>query len=168
MDTLYRIDEAIREICELPEEEVIDMETGEVLRDIWSEIEKLGKDRKTKITNTALVIRKLTEEAAAARIYARQISERAKAKENRAEMLKAMLGASMFTFGDKTVEDERIRVTATTSKSVYVSPDAELPPEYVRVKTTSEADKTKIAEALKKGVEISGAAFIEKPSVRIK
>ena len=74
----------------------------------------------------------------------------------------------MIMHGEQTIEDKRVRVTATTSKSVKVDDASILPDEYKRVKTTIEADKAKLAKALKNGETFEGVWVIEKPSLRIK
>lgn len=168
MRSLYDIDSRIEALLSLPEEDVVDVETGEVKRDIWSELDALEIERKEKIANIALFIKETKKEAEALREYARQISERAKAKENRVERLINWAATSMLMHGEQTIEDKRVRVTATTSKSVDVPDVSVLPDEYKRVKTTIEADKTKLAKALKAGETFEGVYVIEKPTLRIK
>lgn len=168
MKSLFDIDSRISALLSIPEDEVVDMETGEVLRDIWSELDALEIERKEKIANIALFIKETKKEAEALREYARQISERAKAKENRVERLINWTATSMMAYGEHTIEDKRVRVTATTSKSVKVDDVDVLPDEYKRVKTTVEADKTKLTKALKNGETFTGVWVIEKPSLRIK
>lgn len=168
MRSLYDIDSRIEALLSLPEEDVVDVETGEVKRDIWSELDALDIERKEKIANIALFIKQAKAEAAMLREYAKQISDRARAKENRVERLVAHTAASMMQYDDRTIEDKRVRVTATTSKSVDVPDVSVLPDEYKRVKTTIEADKTKLAKALKAGETFEGVYVIEKPTLRIK
>ena len=168
MKSLFDIDSRISALLSIPEDEIVDMETGEVLRDIWSELDALEIERKEKIANIALFIKETKKEAEALREYARQISERAKAKENRVERLINWAATSMLAYGEHTIEDKRVRVTATTSKSVKVDDVDVLPDEYKRVKTTVEADKTKLTKALKNGETFEGVWVIEKPSLRIK
>ena len=146
----------------------MDVETGEVKRDIWSELDALDIERKEKIANIALFIKQAKAEAAMLREYAKQISDRARAKENRVERLIANTAASMMQYDDRTIEDKRVRVTATTSKSVDVPDVSVLPDEYKRVKTTVEADKAKLTKALKAGETFEGVYVIEKPTLRIK
>ena len=168
MRSLYDIDSRIEALLSLPEEDVVDVETGEVKRDIWSELDALDIERREKIANIALFIKQAKAEAAMLREYAKQISDRARAKENRVERLIANTAASMMQYDDRTIEDKRVRVTATTSKSVDVPDVSVLPDEYKRVKTTVEADKTKLAKALKAGETFEGVYVIEKPTLRIK
>ena len=49
--------------------------------------------------------------------------------------------------------------------SVEIDDDTKLGEEYIRVKHLSSPDKTKIKEALTKGLEVGGARLVEKPSV---
>ena len=168
MRSLYDIDSRIEALLSLPEEDVVDVETGEVKRDIWSELDALDIERREKIANIALFIKQAKAEAAMLREYAKQISDRARAKETRVERLIAHTAASMMQYADRTIEDKRVRVTATTSKSVDVPDVSVLPDEYKRVKTTIEADKTKLAKALKAGETFEGVYVIEKPTLRIK
>ena len=168
MRSLYDIDSRIEALLSLPEEDVVDVETGEVKRDIWSELDALDIERKEKIANIALFIKQAKAEAAMLREYAKQISDRARAKENRVERLIANTAASMMQYDDRTIEDKRVRVTATTSKSVDVPDVSVLPDEYKRVKTTVEADKAKLTKALKAGETFEGVYVIEKPTLRIK
>ena len=168
MRSLYDIDSRIEALLSLPEEDVVDVETGEVKRDIWSELDALDIERREKIANIALFIKQAKAEAAMLREYAKQISDRARAKENRVERLIANTAASMMQYDDRTIEDKRVRVTATTSKSVDVPDVSVLPDEYKRVKTTVEADKAKLTKALKAGETFEGVYVIEKPTLRIK
>ena len=87
MRSLYDIDSRIEALLSLPEEDVVDVETGEVKRDIWSELDALDIERREKIANIALFIKQAKAEAAMLREYAKQISDRARAKENRVERL---------------------------------------------------------------------------------
>ena len=168
MRSLYDIDSRIEALLSLPEEDVVDVETGEVKRDIWSELDALDIERREKIANIALFIKQAKAEAAMLREYAKQISDRARAKENRVERLIAHTAASMMQYDDRIIEDKRVRVTATTSKSVDVPDVSVLPDEYKRVKTTVEADKAKLTKALKAGETFEGVYVIEKPTLRIK
>lgn len=68
---------------------------------------------------------------------------------------KDKIAAGTFTIGTRN------------STSVYVVPDFNIP-EYIRVKTISEPDKTAIKDALKNGVQIDGAYLTTKENLSIR
>ena len=69
--------------------------------------------------------------------------------------------------GEPKITAGTFTVGTRKSTSVYVAPDFNNP-EYMRVKTTTEPDKTAIRDALKSGAEIPGAYLTEKENLAIK
>lgn len=101
---------------------------------------------------------------------AKNLTDRAKACQNRAENIKQYIIASMSTM-DKTKLNAGIH-TITVRKpvqSVQIDDVDSLPPEFVEYQTTAKPDKNLIKEKLKLGEEISGASLVlGKPSLLIK
>jgi uncharacterized coiled-coil DUF342 family protein len=101
---------------------------------------------------------------------AKNLAERAKACQNRADNIKQYIISSMQTM-DKTKLNAGIH-TITVRKpvqSVQIDDVDSLPAEFVEYQTTAKPDKNLIKEKLKLGEEISGASLVlGKPSLLIK
>ena len=67
---------------------------------------------------------------------------------------------------DKPFESDAVKITFRKSTSVECDV-SKLPAEYVKVKTTCEADKTALKAALTSGAIISGATLVEKRNIKI-
>ncbi|MEL7307079.1 MAG: siphovirus Gp157 family protein [Pseudomonadota bacterium] len=101
---------------------------------------------------------------------AKNLADRAKACQNRAENIKQYIIASMSTM-EKTKLNAGIH-TITVRKpvqSVHIDDVDSLPPEFVEYETTAKADKNLIKEKLKLGEEVNGASLVlGKPTLLIK
>lgn len=151
--TIYQIDEAILG-C-------IDPETGEV------DAEKLGEltlQREQKVENIACWIKNLVSDAKALKDEKKTLEERIKAKENRAESLKAYLESVL---DGQRFETAKCAVTFRKTQSVNISDLAAIPSEFLRFKP-AEADKTAIKNAIKAGETVNGAELVEKMSMAVK
>ena len=115
-----------------------------------------------KVENTALYIEELDARADALKAKEQELAKRRKAFENRAEWLRGYLTAAL----DKPFESDAVKITFRKSASVECDV-SKLPAEYVKVKTTCEADKTALKAALTSGAIISGATLVEKRNIKI-
>ena len=93
------------------------------------------------------------------------MSDRAKAKERKAESLTKYLAAVLD--GQK-FETARAAINWRKSKSVRIEFGTELPEEYIRRKVTEEPDKTAIKAALAAGKCIEGCELVETNNISIK
>lgn len=153
--SLYEIDAAIMG-C-------VDPETGEILD--TETLTALEIERETKIENVALWVKNLRAEAEALKAEKNSFATRQAAAERKIERLEEWLKTATGCMKLSTV---KVAISFRRTESVE-APDANvLPDEYRRIKTTYEADKAKIKEAIKRGEQIPGATLVEKQNISIK
>lgn len=141
----------------------IDPETGEFDEAKAAELmESLKADFAAKVENTALYIEELDARVDALKAKEQELAKRRKAFEKRADWLRGYLTAAL----DKPFESDAVKITFRKSTSVECDV-SKLPAEYVKVKTTCEADKTALKAALTSGAIISGASLVEKRNIKI-
>lgn len=163
MANLFEINQAMMDAWDA----AIDPETGELDADALAAFEALQMARDEKVENIGCWIKNLNADAAALKEESKNMNERAKRAERKADGLKRYLEAALH--GEK-FQSTRCAISWRRSTSVEVD-EAELPdlPEqYVRRKVTVEADKTAIKDALKAGEVIEGCRLVEKQSIQIK
>ena len=159
--TLYEINDALMRALE------IDPETGELLNP--DAVEQLTLARDEKIENIALWIKNLESDATEIKAEIKSLTERAKAKENRAKSLREYLA---FSLEGQKFETPRVAVTYRKSTTVETQPELvewlqQNHDEYLRWKEP-EVDKTELKKALQKGEEIPFATLVEKNNIQIK
>lgn len=166
---LYEINDKIRELLDMLDEGVIGFEdeNGE-MQYITEKLDELELDRKKKLENAALAVEELKAEADELNRKAKALKERADAKSNRVDSLKSYIINCMQAFGDKKIDGEMCSLSVSVRDKVEVDSIDLLPREYIRSKTTYEADKKAIGYAIKKGAIIEGARVIKNPSLSIK
>lgn len=157
--TLYDISAALEEAFE----RCIDPETGEILEDT-SELDELALARDEKIENIGLYIKNLQSDALAIRAEELNLAKRRKSCENRAAWLRKYLANNLQGESFKT---PKLSVSWRKSESVEVENVWDLPDDYVRFQDPV-PDKRKIAESLKKGIEVSGAELVTNLNMIIK
>ncbi|NBN88603.1 MAG: hypothetical protein EBV32_05910 [Proteobacteria bacterium] len=104
--------------------------------------------------------------------HARRLTELAKAAEHQAEVLQdRLIGALQKVAPDETTWTlPAHKLTSRRSTAVELDPDLspdDLPEQFRRTRTTTTADKTAIAAALKAGEIVPGAQLVEHRSWRI-
>ena len=146
----------------------IDENTGEILN--FDALRALNMAKDEKRENIALYIKNLTAEAKAIREEEKTLAERRQAIENKAERLKLFLADDLA--GEK-FQTPRVACSFRKSESVAIMDEAgviswaklnAIP--ILREKI--DIDKTALREKLKAGVDIVGAALIEKQNLQIK
>ena len=140
-----------------------DMETGEVIDP--ERLEALQMERDTKIENVALWIKNLESDALAYKAEKDAFAAREAAARKKAEDLKKWL---VMALEGQKFSTSRCAVSFRKSEIVEVEDVSLIPAELLKVKTTVEANKTAIKEALKNGQEISGCSLIQKLNTQIK
>lgn len=145
----------------------IDPETGELDAEALAAFEELQMERDEKVENIGCWIKNLNADAAALKEEAKNMTERAKRAERKADGLKRYLEAALH--GEK-FQSTRCAISwrKTTSVEVDEAEVPELPEQYVRRKVTVEADKTAIKDALKAGEVIEGCRLVERNNISIK
>ena len=162
MATLYEINHAILECC--------DMETGEILD--CERLEQLQLEKEQKIEGVALYIKNLDAEAAALKVEEAALAERRKIKENKAKRLKEYLSSAL---NGQKFETPRVRLSFRTSTGVEISDELALltwlekhnQDHCIKYKMP-EISKVEVGKLLKAGAEMPGVAFVERCNLQMK
>lgn len=144
----------------------IDEETGELVN--AEAIEQIAGAFESKAEAVALYIKNELAMADAIKTEERTLADRRKIHENKADGLKRYLGDSMQALGKTKVETSKVRLAFRKSIAVEVYDEQLIPAEYVRIKTETTPDKKALADALKQGADIAGAALVERQSLQVK
>lgn len=158
MATLYEIDKAIMDW-----EMEIDPETGEILN--YEELDNLQMAREQKIEGIGLYFKNISAEAEMVKAEAKNLTERYKRLENKAESLKKYLAYALQ--GEK-FSTPRLAVSYRKSESVEIGQDFVYDKKWCEVSTTYKPDKKKLKDAIKSGKEIKGVKLIEKQNISVK
>lgn len=151
--TIFEIDNAILE-C-------VDLETGEIID--ADRLDALQMERETKIENVALWQKECIAEAEAIAAEIRKLQVRKAVAEHKAESLKSYL---VMALEGQKFKTSRVSISYRRSQAVIVDNEDQLDPQFIRIKTTIEPDKTAIKDALKTG-EVTGAHLEERNSIII-
>jgi len=162
--TIYEIDSRISNLMEMIYE---DAETngGEIADDMADELEALDMKRAEKIENVACYIKNLDAEAEAIKREEKRLAERRKSAESKAERLKQYLAYALH--GEEVYSSARVKLSWRKSESVEVESVDLLPEEFRRIKTTVDADKTAIKQAIKSGEDVAGACIVERRNLQV-
>lgn len=160
--TLYEINSAIME-C-------VDLETGEILD--FERLEQLNLAREQKIEGVALGIKNLQSEATSIKAEEMALAERRKAKEAEAARREEWLGKVLDGIPFETA---RVALGFRRSQAVEINDAFGLlewlerngRDDCLRYKAP-EISKSEVAKLLKAGVEVPGAALIERQNLQIK
>jgi len=150
---LYEIDSAI--------EALVDPDTGELLD--FEEFERMQMERDKKIEGVLRWYKNEIAEANAIKAEAAALTERAQAKQKKAEGIKGYLQYATAGTPFKCAVGE---ISYRSSQAVVISEDVELPDEYMRIKR--EPDKKALAEILKQGTFIPGVELVSRTNMTIK
>jgi len=163
MATLYEILGEVQTALDA----AIDPETGEILDEqAFEEFNLLSLAKDEKVENIGCFIKNLLSEAAALKTEKMNLAKRQQQCENRAEWLKKYLA---YCLNGEKYSSARVAISYRKSTSVVIDDSvdlATLPEQYV--KTTYEARKTELKDALKNGEIIDGITLEEKNNITIK
>lgn len=162
---LYEINRALLDVIESGYS--VDEETGEILFD-GGDLERLEAARDEKLEACALYVKGLQAEADAIKAERDELTERLKAKERKAERMRAYMLGAMEIWGIERFERARVDVRARSSQYVDVYDADLLPDELVRRKVTAMPDKVAIKKMLKGGQEVAGAQLARRVGLTIK
>lgn len=141
--------------------ECLDPETGEII-DI-EKFEGLEIEKEKKIENIALYYKNQLSDAEQYKAEKEQFYKKEKVAKNKAENAKKLL--SEYLAGEK-FKTTRVNISYRKSESVVIDDINQLEEECLTYKV--EADKTKIKEMIKSGVEVKGAYIENKQNIQIK
>ena len=156
--TLYEINQALTGCLK------IDPETGETTFD-EAEYAKLDMLRNDKLESIACWVKNLTAESKAITDEIKSLNERKKAAESKIDRLTSLLESDLC--GQK-FETAKVSITYRKSTLTIIDKEGELPKEFIRIKVTTEPDKTAIKGALKSGTAVPGAHLEDKLNISIK
>ena len=157
--TLYEINERIMDAVA----NCVDIETGEIVGDT-EELEALEMARDDKLDNIACLIKNIKAEAEAIKAEKMKLAARQASAEKKAEWLENYLIRNMMP--GETLNRSRVVIRWRRSESVAVDNVDALPDGYFVTK--KEPNKTIIKNALKAGIEVPGAALVEKQNIQIR
>lgn len=132
---------------------------------LTKELDDLQLGLEEKVLSIGTWIKNLKAEAEALKAEAKNLSNRATAKQNRLERLKTYLSDAIKP-GTK-YEDSRCKISWRSSTAVEVSIDPSLLPEEYR-KIAYSASKTDIKKDLEAGKSIVGAKLVKNENIQIK
>lgn len=155
MSTLYEIDAAILNCC--------DIETGEII-DVDA-LDALMMEREAKIENIALYIKNLTADAAAYKAEKEAFAAREAQAANKADRLKKDLTAAL---NGQKFSTARCAVSFRRSEKLEIDEESSIPAEFISRTVAIKPDKTAIKAAIKAGQYISGCRLVENQNISIK
>lgn len=159
---LYQIDQRLAALLEV-DGDIVDTDSGEILS--LEDVEALEMAREEKIEGWGLWIKNKCAEATAIKTEEMNLKERRQKLESLIE--NSTKRYQQYLAGEK-VSTPRLTVNYRKTQSVEVTNLNIIPADYKRVKLLTEPDKVAIKEAIKNGMEIPGAALVERQSMTIK
>jgi len=121
-------------------------------------------ERESKCEGYVSVIGQLKSKSELLKREAKRLLDAARTYDKSVERLEDNLLSSIVQLGP--VKTNFVSISTRRNKSVEIAEDAEIPLQYQRVKI--EANKTAIKEALESGIDVPGAAIVEKFSLLIR
>lgn len=164
---LYEIEKSIYEMLNNLE---LDEETGEVLN--TEKLEQLEAEFEDKAENIGLFIKNCLSQAEAIKVEEKALSERRKAKENKAETLKKYLSKCMENLGKTKIETSKVEISIRKSSVVAIDDNfiewAKANADGLLTYKEPTANKTAIKQAIKDGIDIKHAIITENKNLNIK
>lgn len=140
-------------------------EDGAIDDEIAIELDALEMDLSDKIENTACLIKNIEAEAEAIKAEEKRLADRRRSLENRSLSIRSWLRMNLH--GEKYTS-ARVAISYRKSDVVEISSIDSIPQEFKRVKTTVEADKIAIKQAIKNGIKVEGAVIVTNESMVLK
>ena len=114
------------------------------------------------------IIKDIESEIDAIDIEIKRLTGMKKQRNNAVERLKTSLSDAMQLFEISELKTPTLKINFRKSESVEVENIALLDKDYIKVVTTESADKTAIKEAIKNGVQVTGAVLKQNLNLQIK
>ena len=164
------------EIANEYEELLAAIEEGEIPEEaIADTLEAVQGMLEEKADNLACYIKNLLAEVKAIKDEEEKLAERRKAKEKRADQLKAFLGNALQRAGMTKLETARNKLSFRSSAGVVISDEEtfiawaeEKAPDLVKVTVAKKVALSAVQAAIKSGVEIEGAVIEQRQNLQIK
>ena len=157
MATLYELTGQFLDIYNLELDEETKLDTLDSID--WE------TEYETKVENYIKVMKNLEADVEARKNEIKRLTELNKADEKKKEYLKDTLSTSMSLTGHERVDTTLFKVSFRKSQAVEVA-EAVLPEAYKVA--TWKADKKRLKEDLKNGLEIIGASLVERKNLSIR
>ena len=160
MATLYEIEEVFKGLLEYAEENDGD------ITEIVGELEAVRADFETKAENYWRMIKNLTAEADALKAEKQKLEQKQRRAERLADSLKERMANAMQTFEKDKVKTQFGSFSFRKSTSVEILDETVIPDDFFRVK--KEVQKSVIADAIKAGDVVPGAALKENRKLQVR
>ena len=160
---LYEITQDIAELEELINNEEL---TEDEVIEVKTMIESVLNEKAEQI---AYVIKNKESDIKAIKEEEKRLKEKRKSVEKSAERLKAYVLENLLMLDKKKIKTSVGDIAIRKSQAVEVSTDVNvLDDRFKRVKTTVEADKTALKEAIKNGEVVDGVEIVENYSLNVR
>lgn len=157
MATLYELTGQFLDIYNLELDEEAKLDTLDSID--WE------TEYETKVENYIKIMKNLEADVEARKNEIKRLTELNKADEKKKEHLKDTLSASMSLTGHERVDTPLFKVSFRKSQAVEV--DETVLPEAYKI-ATWKADKKRLKDDLKNGLEIIGASLVERKNLSIR
>lgn len=158
MPTLYELTGSFTQVQQLIEE-------GADLTDTLESIEMVIED---KLEGYGKVIRNLEGDIASYKAEEKRLADRRKTIENGLKRIKDSAYENLKNTGKKSVDAGTFKFSIAKNPAAVQVVDESLIPKDFFVTPSPQLDKTALKEALKTGVEVTGASLVQGESLRIK
>jgi len=164
---LYALVDGFEQVAALLDQAEAEGADATDLEPLKDTLDSLQMDIEVKADNIAKFIRSLQAEADALKAEADRLTERRKAKENKADYLKSYLEAEMLRLDKSKVAGMLFSFTIQNNPpSVEILDESLIPVAYKR--TAVEIVRKAILADLKNGVEVAGAQLKQTKGLRIR
>ena len=167
MGSLYLITRDCQELYDKLIES-LDSETGEIDGEIANALAVKQEEFENKALNVAGVVRMFENKSEEIDREIERLTAIKDKVDNTVGRLKTSLSTACQTLGFEKIEGIHAKISFRKSEKTVIDNLDEIPQEYKVEKVTYTADKTKIKEALKSGLNVSGAHLEENKSIQIK
>jgi hypothetical protein len=114
------------------------------------------------------IIKDIEAEIDAIDMEIKRLSAMKKSRSNAVDKLKTSLSDAMQLFDITELKTPTLKINFRKSESVEIENIALLDKDYIKVVTTESADKIAIKEAIKNGVQVTGAILKQNLNLQIK
>lgn len=158
--TLYEMTEHAQTLRDMLDAEEIDEQTFN------DTLEAIGAD--DKVNSYCQIIRELDGDNAAIKAEIERLKKRIEHNTSSINRMKQALDGFMTASGKKKEKTAFFSVSYRKSQSVDILNEADIPQEYIKVKTETAPDKVAIKAALKAGEAIPGCQLKDTESIQIR
>lgn len=160
---LFEINSMI-ERCFVDDDEVIDIETGEIFD--ASYLDNLEMQRDTKIENIAKWIKNLESDADQLEIQKKIFERRLKSTRNKCEQLKSYLSACLNN-SKWEASDKSIKISFRKSEAISITDITKIPAKWF-IAQEPKLDQSGIKKMIKAGTAVDGAELVTRSNIQIK